>query len=198
MPRLIKNNWGKVLLLIAVFSAGIFIGITIKDFPLFSLDTKVGVSDLANLILAVVVAFLIPISLSPILANKRVMKDFLIGETKECLLYLSSIKELIDSLAVQGNSKKEDRARVNLMISRVLSLKMLSLRNQLERSFKNESVEMRRAVNDAYVGYWQETTGGELMADKFKFDIRFSLSHDKSFIKLQECLKGTVHEINNY
>jgi hypothetical protein len=162
------------------------------------LDTKVGVGDIAQFILTVVVAFLIPVSLSPLITNKRFIKDFLIGEAKDSIAFLAQIKDMIDTCAIQGNTSQSDKLKINSKISRDLSIKISSLTTQLTLSFKNKSGELIKEIEQVYSDYWHETTGGELMSENFKFDIRFCTAHDKNYSKLEACLKKSVYQINNY
>lgn len=186
------------LLFVSIFLFGLLIGLVLNPGFLFEIDTKVSAGDLANLVLSVAVAFLIPISLSPMMSDKRVSKDILIAEVNECIKFLAKIKEEVDEYAQENASSSEMRMKVNSMISRTLSMKLGSLRTQLEYSFQVKSEEIRKEIEKRGQEYWNETTGGELMSENFKFDLRFSMIHDKEFTKLENCLKRAVLEINAY
>lgn len=193
MPRYLKACGG-VLLLFVVFA----LGILVKDIPLISLDKQVSISDLANLLLTIIVAFWIPISLSPWITDKRTLKDFLIDETKDLIDYFTKIKSSIDDAALKEVSSNIESRRINSMISQDLSMKVNSLIDQLNLSFEGKSEKIRKELKQKYMDYWQETTSGALMSQKFKFDIQFRMLHDKSYAKLESCLKMAVHEINKY
>jgi hypothetical protein len=191
-------NLKVVIIILIFFIAGFIIGVGINDFPMFTWDREVSVASLANLLLTIIVGLLIPLSLSPLLTNKRTIKDFLINETTECIGYLDSIKKKIDEIALENKTDKYDRIKINSMISRDLSMKLSSLTEQLNLSFGIQSNALIEEINERYKEYWSEMTSGELMSDKFKFDISFCVLHDKNFKKIEMCLKRVVHKINNY
>lgn len=192
------NSLIKTILFVLVFIVGLAMGLIINNIPFFSIDGKVGIADLANIILAVVVAFLIPISLSPIITNKRTIKDILINETRECINFLISITTLIEDNSLKNESSIDAKRRINYMIGTSLGSKISSLTEQLEISFNKQSVDIIKDIDKKYKEYWQENTEGELMSDDFKFNIKFCISHEKSCRKLESCLKKSIHLINSY
>lgn len=106
MIDFIKKYWDYFFLAVLVFIVGFLIGLGVNDFAFFSFDHEVSISDLANLCLTLVVGLLIPLSLSPVITNKRVIKDFIIDDIKDCIAFLGSIKSEVDNLALSGVTKK--------------------------------------------------------------------------------------------
>lgn len=198
MPNLVNKKIWNWIIYCLIFSGGFILGKIVVDIPYLSLDTEVGIGDIANSIIAVVVAVLIPISLSPILSNKRAIKDFLINEVKDCTDFLTSIKTLIDDMSIKNNKINEDRIKINSMIARDLGMKIGSIADQLETSFKNKCPKLTNNLRERYNEYWREVTGGELMSQDFEFNLIFKSMHDKNYSKLQATLKKAIHEINNY
>ena len=197
MRKFISNNfWGFVFCII-FFVAGLILGRIIRDFPYLKLDTKVGIGDIANFVIALVVAVLIPISLSPIIKNKRVIKDFLIYEVKDSVDFLSQIKTTIDALVFTNSTGEADRVKVNSMIAKDLGMKIGSLADQLDTSFKTKCQKLKIELNERYTEYWGEMTGGELMSTTFQFNLAFRTVHDRNYARLQASLKKAIHEINN-
>jgi hypothetical protein len=196
MSKIFKNY--TIILCAVFFLIGFFVSRIIKDVPYLSLNTKIDISALANLIWAVIVGLLIPLSLSPILTNKRVIKDFLIQETKDTLRYLQDIKTKIDELAIKGTTTKEDRLLVNSMISRDLDMKITSLAEQIESAFDGKGDKIIANLKETYGSYWRETTGGELMSNTFKFNMSFRVAHDKNHLNIASSLKRAIHAINNF
>lgn len=192
------NNFVRNTIFVIIFIFGFTAGLIKNDIPFFSVNGEVGITDLANLILTIVVAFLIPLSLSPIITNKRTIKDFLINETKNCIDFLISIKSIIEENSLKNEDSDDAKKRINYMISTGLGAKISSLTEQLNTSFKKQSYKDIRNIDENYKEYWQEITGGELMSNDFKFDIKFCLSHDKGYRKIESCLKKIIHNINNY
>ena len=84
------------------------------------------------------------------------------------------------------------------MIGQDLGMKIGSIAEQLEISFKKRSHELKNQLNEKYNEYWREMTGGELMSKNFKFNLIFRTMHNRNYAKLQACIKKTIHEINNF
>ncbi len=198
MLKSIGKHLHTIIIWILIFLGGFVAGRIVKDIPYLTLETKVGIGDIANFVIATVVAVLIPVSLSPILKNKRVIKDFLIDEVKDCIDFLTSIKASVDDMAIRGSSEESDRVKINSMIAQDLGMKIGSLAEQLEVSFKNKCPEIKTALTERYGEYWREMTGGDLMSQNFTFSLGFRATHDRNYAKLQACLKKTIHEINNF
>jgi hypothetical protein len=198
MLKYIGKNINTILVWTLIFLGGFIVGRIVKDIPYLTLDTKVGIGDIANFVIATVVAILIPMSLSPILKNKRVIKDFLIDEVKDCINFLASIKSSVDDMSIKGSNDENDRVKINSMIAQDLGMKIGSLAEQLEVSFKNKCPELKNTLTEKYNEYWREMTGGDLMSQNFTFSLGFRALHDRNYAKLQACLKKTIHEINNF
>lgn len=196
MPKLIKFGLA-LTVLVLFFCAGVAIATYIENFPFLELDKEVGITDLANLLLTIIVAFWIPITLNPLITNKRTVKDFLISEVKDCIKFFESIKEKIDSAAHETTTKKA-KTIINGMIGQSLAMKISSLNSQLEGSFSSQSKELRVQIDQAYLEYWRETTGGNLMTDTFKFNVEYSNQHLKAFSKLELVLKQAIFKVNKY
>jgi hypothetical protein len=198
MPKFIQEHGTAILFCIIFLAVGLLSGLMIGNAPFLILRKEVGISDLANLILTIIVAVLIPLSLSPILADKRISKDLLIKEIEGCILFLGKIKETIDNNALENKISKTDSQKINSMIGPDLSIKLESAREQLNIAFGEKSGKLRDGINQSYIEYWREITGGDLMSDNFKFDLKFRNHHDRNYAKLESKLKKAVHEINKY
>ncbi len=198
MPKFFNKNFQNVIIYILIFAVGFTLGKLIKNIPYLTLDKEVGIADITNFLMTLIVAVLIPISLSPILKNKRVIKDFLIDETKDCINFLTSIKESIDDMSIKNSADENDRVKVNSMIGPDLGLKISSIAEQLEISFKSTCQSLKTELIEKYNEYWRDMTGGELMSQSFQFNLSFRSIHDKNYAKLQGCLKKAIHQINGF
>ncbi len=198
MRKFFNDNFWWIVCCAIFCLAGFVAGRIIKDIPYLTLDTKVGIGDIANFIIALVVAVLIPIFLSPIITNKRAIKDFLIDEVQDAIEFLVSIKADVDDMAVRNSAEETDRIKINSMIAQDLGMKIGSLGDQLEASFKHRSRRLKPELTERYNEYWREMTGGELMSRTFQFTIAFRNTHDRHYARLLASLKKAIHEINNF
>ncbi len=176
---------------------GFTLGLIVNDFPLLTLDTKVGIGDVANIILAVVVAFLVPISLTTWLDNKRHVKDFIIEEIQECLGTIRCIKEYVDSCCITKKTLRKDIIKIMFKL-KDNERQISSLRNQLKESFSFKSKKMVNELITQQSEYWKRLTDGDLLSKGYKINSDFCKDHDAAFYKFQDYLKKCIHSVNNF
>lgn len=182
-----------IFFLVSAIVFGFAAGLIVNNIPYLRLDTKVGISDIASILLTITVAAI----LSPLTTNRRTIKDFLINEVKDCINFLNSIKKEIDEAAIKGSSEKADKLRINSMI-RDLGIRIDSLNEQLNLSYKRKSKGLQQKLTDMSNEYWEAMTSGQLMADGFKFDATYVSLHDKNYKKLLTTLKLGIPTINDF
>lgn len=187
----------KSLGVLSILVLGIIAGLMIDNIPYIVLKKEIGLGELANFIMALIVTIVVPILLTKWLNDERHIKDFLITEIQCCIQALESIKTKIDEAVVSGNTNKAD---IKLVLSKfnVYDLKIKSLCHQLEISYKRKSKAMRNDLISESLTYWKETTGGDLMNDNFSFDQSYFKTHNIAFSKLESFLKGCVHSVNQF
>lgn len=185
----------QIFLILVLLSIGMVAGLMIGNLPYITLEREVGFGDIANFILALVLAIVIPVILNNWLDNTRNIKNFLIDEVRGCLDELSKIKEKIDKCCINGETVASDKRDIVMNISG-LEMKVSSLISQLNGSFKRRSGDMREELYVHCREYWREVTGGELMSQRFKINKSFCKNHDKAFLEIEGYLKKCVHLIN--
>lgn len=176
---------------------GIVIGLMIDSMPFITLEKEFGFGDIANFLLALVLAIVIPVSLNTWLDNERHIKDHLIDEIKDCISELKLIKQKIDDCNISKKFEEQDRREMLSKIS-CFEMKISSVRNQLKSSFKRSSSEICEDLYPKYIEYWIELTGGELMNKDFKISYSFCKNHNRAYLKIEGYLKSCIHVINRF
>lgn len=176
---------------------GIVIGLMIDNMPFITLEKEFGFGDIANFLLALILAIVIPISLNTWLDSERHIKDHLIDEIKDCLSELKLIKQKIDDCNISQRTEEQDGREILAKIN-CFEMKIDSAIKQLKTSFKNSSSKIREDLYIECREYWKETTGGKLMNKDFKISQSFCKNHDKAYLRIEGYLKSCIHIINGF
>jgi hypothetical protein len=193
-----RDNWIPYLLALVCLLVGFAVGLAFNDIPHFSWSREISVSSLAQLLLAILVAFWIPFTLSPLVTNKRAVKDFIIDETKDCIEFVHAIKAEVDKLAIQGKTSAAERTKLNMLMSRDLGMKIASLADQLSMSFESKSRLLRKEIGETHIEYWDRSTSGNLMKKSYNVDLAYVGEHNRNYAKMQAVLKKAVHSVNSF
>jgi hypothetical protein len=169
----------------------------IGNVPYITLQKEVGFGDIANFVLALVVAIIIPIILNSWLDNARNIKNFLNEATKPRGHDLNRLQQTIDNCCISGTTTTQDKQEILTKIS-CLEMKIDSLIQQFSLSFKRKTGDIRERLYSECREYWKETTGGDLMNEDFQINKSFCKAHDKAFLKFEGYLKKSIHAINQF
>lgn len=191
------RNLIKTFIVITLLIIGALVGLMIDNVPYITLKGEVSFGEVANFVVALVLAIIIPVGLTKWLDNQRHVKDFLVEEVKMCIAGLLSIKQKIDGCYTTSTTQAQDQKEIMYLIS-TYEMKVNSLKEQLEISYNKESSGMRNELFVQTIEYWKSTTDGDLMKDGFTVDHTFCKQHNVAFTKLDAYLRRCVHLINRF
>lgn len=177
---------------------GLVIGLLIKRVPFISLEQSTTIGELSNLILTIIIAILIPFSLDKWINEKRYLKEFLIDEIKGCITEIELISGFIHERYKEDKILDKKSKRELMKMFKKSDNKFNSLFIQLETAYKSKTKNIIEEIKKENIEYWKLVTGGALMTDSFKVDERFCNDHNRAFLKIESCLKKSIHRINEY
>lgn len=186
----------KTILSFIFFSFGLAIGLFIENLPFLTFKKEVGVGEIANFLIALTIAILIPLLLHTWIDNKRFIKDYLIEEIKACLVTLTKIKEIVDDCYSNDSTSDKDKGRIVYLFSEV-DRQINTFCEEMKHNFKKESKDIINIIKEANITYWKETTGGPLMNQQFKINYNFYNKHNSSFYKNEVVIKKCISKINS-
>lgn len=192
-----QNKILTTFVIISLLGIGVLVGIVIGNFPYITFKSEVSFGEVANFIVAVILAVLIPISITKWLDSNKFIKAFLIEEIRNINNYLERLKEEIDKCVIAGSTSPTDIKRIMAMLN-FLSIQIASLREQLELSFNKQTFEIRTSLFNEYIKYWEDLTSGNLLTANYQINNSFSKSHDKSMLSFENYLKCLVHKIYKF
>lgn len=185
----------KTITIIILLGVGFVAGLLIRNIPYITLKHEIGISDIANFVVVLMIAIITPLVFNQWQDNKRFAKNFIIDEIKSIIKESEKIKNVIDNCAIQAKTDDINKKTINMFFQR-LDSKINSLTTQFEISFK-KSIDLKDKLEAEYLKYWKATTGGELMSDNFSIDQNFCRLHNVAFSSFETCLKKSIHIINN-
>jgi hypothetical protein len=181
--------------LFIAFVSGITLDRFFQDFPYLKLDPQINILSLASLIVTIVIAFLIPISITKLIEDKRGIKAFLVDEFKELIIILNKIKTIIVDAHGKGIFETHDRDNINYIFHEA-ELKTSSIREQIKEAFGEKVEETNKNLTDLLFSYKDYITGGELMNSSFtKVEDRFYRESNTEYSKIETGLKTEIQKI---
>jgi len=194
------NIKGKILpiFIIIPFVLGIILDRFLKDFPYLELDPKINFLSLANLIVAIVIAFLIPFTVKKYIEDEKDIKSFLVDELKELISIVNCIKSIISDAHSNGSFSNNNRDCIIYKFHEA-ELKVNSIREQVKIAFESKSVEVEKNLSESLSKYDDYITGGELMNSSFvKVDERFFKESNVEYSKIETSLKKLIHKVYKF
>ena len=191
------KNIIKIIIIVALLALGFMAGILVRNIPYLSLDNKIGIGDVADFIMAIFIAIILPLVFNQWQDRKRFTKNFLIDELKLMIDELEKIKNRIDTCALNEETTELDIKSVN-MYFQCLDIKIHSFGEQIDVSFKKIGSDLKKNMETEYLKYWRNTTGGDLMNQGFAIDKAFCKDHDSKFFIFESYLKKAIHVVNSW
>ncbi len=193
-----KNKITTITIVAISFTAGIALDRFFKDFPYLKLDPKINILNLANLLVTIIIAFLIPLYITKLIEDKRGIKTFLVNEFKELIAILIEIKKIVSDAHTKGIFETCDRDKINYTFHEA-ELKTNSIREQIKVAFAENADETNKNLTELLFNYKNYLTGGELMNSSFvKVDERFYRESNTEYSKIETGLKTSIQKIYKF
>lgn len=180
-------------LILASLTIGFFLGFSIKQLPFISVDPKVDLVAVGNLIAFVIFAVAIPSLLTTRINDRRCEKDLLIDEINQIVLMVNGINELISDSLDDSITKnqfltisaefKKIRQSINFLESRTSKSKKLT--------------GMFSCLKVRQMEYWETVTGKNgIKNGGFSVKVSFYNRQHNKYYELMRELKRIKFSIN--
>lgn len=196
IKRFFRSFFLTIALLCLLF--GLIMGVLIHDFPFIEFDNKLKIYEVLNLFITIAIAISIPFFVKKAVDDKRAIKSYLTEEAKDTIERLKDIKDLIRSCNSKGSISRSNKDELIRLFNN-LEMQITSLCEQLEISFKTESLSVIKEIKEHYFLYDQFVTNDELMSEKYKkIDDGFYRDHKSQYSKIELELKKSIHKIHRF
>lgn len=191
-----KINLKTVALVAFSVGIGVVLDRLIKNIPYFSFDGEVNALDLLNLIVTIVIAFLIPFSVSKILEDQRGVKTSVIDDLKDLLGIVREVKKSISDAYSSGTISASNKDAIYYVFFEA-ELRTGSIQAQLKESFPQKANELNKQLQDALFEFDHVITGGVLAQSTFTVvDDNFRRQSDTAHSKLETQIKTIIHKVH--
>ncbi|MCK9445275.1 hypothetical protein M0Q50_00095 [bacterium] len=163
------------------------------DFPYLQLDPKINLLNVANLLISILIAFLIPLYFKKLTEEKHDQKIFLIDDFKELITIVKKIKSIVSDAYNKRVFSTQDRDNIILTFTEA-ELKVDSIKSQISL-FGNGSRKISEDLTEHLFEYNDYLTGGEMMLSSFdSVDLRFYTDNNIKYGKLETEIKNLIHK----
>jgi hypothetical protein len=186
-----------VLLLVSFFG-GVLLGFVIKNGNIIEFNREIRISEVANFLLTIGLAFLIPFFIKKWIDDGRFIKGVLVDEVKNLISTLSQIKIIITNCNQNNKITKDQKYEINAIFHEA-ELNIDSLNTQLTISYSNHSKTLHLEISKVFNKYKDFLTGGDFMNKNFdKISSDFLREHNTEYSKLTTYLKTIIHEVHKF
>ncbi|NMB81865.1 MAG: hypothetical protein GYA14_08605 [Ignavibacteria bacterium] len=154
-----KQTWSKIasdeisfVQAFVILVSGILIGLLFNDLPYISLEKKVNLGEIANFMLAIVIALYVPFYLNRKINIKRVDKDLAIEGCNSLYRELHRLYSLIETLMSEKKGKLSNAQAVKMLLRiRYISNMLTSLTDNYSsftiNGYINEVIEELKKIH---------------------------------------------------
>ncbi|GAB2457502.1 hypothetical protein GCM10011375_06250 [Hymenobacter qilianensis] len=194
----LKSKIPFIITLMLGIIIGFIISVAPDRFYLLSIESKISLGELSNILVTIILALIIPISINKWIDDNKSIKSLFSYEIDASLNSLKDIKDLIDicydsGLAVQDGQKN----KINFMF-KVLDNRVAFMVERINSKYKQECQGVIADVNGKNNTYWVTVTNGELMTTGYIINSTFMRRHATAYVNLENALKRVKYELNEF
>lgn len=188
----------RIIICILIFLIGFSWGCFIQKYPLLTFNPEVKIFEILNFLMTLTIGLLIPFFIKKWIEDGRYIKNSLIGELKETLLEIISIRDKIKSCFSLGSISSSDKQYIIIQFEEI-DLKLNSLNTQLCGYSKIKTEYIYKEIKKEYLAYWKLTTGDTLMSESFTtISDNFYKAHNEKFSDLETTIKQGINKIHMF
>tara|TARA_B100000378_G_scaffold278257_2_gene280853 strand:+ start:543 stop:1127 length:585 start_codon:yes stop_codon:yes gene_type:complete len=150
-----------VLLPIIILILGISIGIIIRDFPKFSLNYNLKITEIISLLLTLGIGVFIPLIVKKLIEDKRSFKNSLIEEVSSFNKITNTINQRLVTIHSSGKLTRQDKDGFILLFE-IADEEFNQLCEFLKEHSNSEIQTYISQLETKYMEYWKTLTGSEV------------------------------------
>lgn len=179
------------LLPLVTLIGGVIIGIIIRDFPLFSLNYNLKVTEVFSLLVTLGIGIFIPLIVKKLIDDRRSLKNTLIEEAGTFAKTASRINDRVLTIYESQKITQRDKDDINLLFE-IADEEFNSLLSFIETHCQNGTKKELANLKAKWIDYWKILTGTEVTKSEVK---RLDETTYKKALKTFNELKGIVRNI---
>jgi len=179
------------LLPLLTLIGGVILGIIIRDFPLFTLNYNLKVTEVLSVLVTFGIGIFIPLIVKKFIDDRRSFKNTLIEEAGTFSKTASRINERVSVIYESTKITQRDKDDINLLFE-IADEEFNSLYSFIETHCKDGTKKELTNFKAKWIDYWKILTGTEVTKSEVK---RLDETTYKKAVKNFNELKGIVRNI---
>jgi hypothetical protein len=179
------------LLPLVTLIGGILIGIIVRDFPLFTINYNLKITEVISVLLTFGIGIFIPLVVKKLIDDRRSFKNSLIEEIGAFVKTASRINERITTIFESSKISQRDKDDMNLLFE-IADDEFNSLYLFIETHCKDGTKKELLNLKEKWIEYWKILTGTEVTKSEVK---RVEEATFKKAVKNFNELKGIVRNV---
>lgn len=156
-----------ILLPLFLLIIGICLGIIIRDFPKFTLDYNLKITDILKLILTFGIGVFVPLIVKKIIEDKRSFKSSLIEEVSSFNKIASRINDRLNTVHSSGKLTQKDKDGFVLLFE-IGDDEFNELCDFITENSNTDSKTHIEILKVKHIEYWKTLTGSEITSSSVK------------------------------
>ena len=156
-----------LLLPIGFLILGICVGIIVRDFPKFTLDYHLKITDIIKIILTFGIGIFVPLIVKKLIEDKRSFKNSLMEEVSSFNKMASRINDRLNAIYTSGKLTQKDKDGFTLLFE-IGDDEFNELCDFMTEHCNTESKKHIESLQTKQIEYWKTLTGSEITASSVK------------------------------
>lgn len=150
-----------VIFPIVLFALGICTGIIVRDFPKFSLNYNLRITEVLGLLLTLGIGIFIPLIVKKLIEDKRSFKNSLIEEVSSFNKITLRINERLSTIHDSGKLTQKDKDGFVLLFE-IADEEFNQLCDFIEEHSNSEIKVHIGLLQNKFIEFWKTLTGSEI------------------------------------
>jgi hypothetical protein len=186
-----------LLLPIVFLFLGICLGIIVRDFPKFTLDYHIKITDIIKIILTFGIGIFVPLIVKKLIEDKRSFKNSLMEEVSSFNKIASRINDRLNTIYTSGKLTQKDKDGFTLLFE-ISDDEFNELCNFILEHCNTESKKYIEDLKTKQIEYWKTLTGSEITVSSAKKinDLTYR-NASRQFSEIKAIIRKIKTSINN-
>jgi|GEM_PF-6211245 hypothetical protein len=150
-----------ILLPLIILVLGICIGVFIRDFPRFSMNYNVKITEIISLLLTLGIGVFIPLIVKKLIEDRRSFKNNLIEEVSSFNKITNTINDRLTTIHSSGKLTRQDKDGFVLLFE-IADEEFNQLCDFLKENSNSEIQNYIDELQIKYMEFWKTLTGSEV------------------------------------
>lgn len=186
-----------VLLPLVTAIIGVIIGIIVRDFPLFTLNYNLKITEVLTVITTFSVGIFVPLIVKKLIDDNRSFRNTLIDESNNFIKTAERLDDRINELYSSKKLLQRDKEYINLLFE-ISDEEFNLLYSFLEQYCNSKAKGHLENLKNKWIEYWKILTGSEMTSKSItKIDDSTFKKATKTFSEIKSIVRNIKIHLND-